>query len=159
MKAKLLVFLTITMLTAAAACAQSNSQSHFTEAGPTPIPAATPDSSSADNTTRDWDDCYVFPQVEISTESSLPGPAASGPAVVYGSNDSPNADVIGVYVGSTPSSRQAVGPSGTQISLGQVARNLRQKNQQPTQSFQQIIQDNQGRLEACSAGGTSCRVI
>lgn len=165
MKVKLLVLLAATILTAAAARAQSGPQHQGRwQAAPqyTPGPGyggAAPDSDSDVNPTPDLDDCYSFPQVEIPTESYLPGPADPGPAYVYATNDSPNADMISIYAGSTPSSPQAAGSSGTQISLGQVARNLRQKNQQPTRSFQQIIQDNQGRLEACSANGASCRVI
>jgi len=165
MRTKLVLLLAATILIATPTRAQSGPQYQgSSQAAPqfTPGPgssATAPDPGSGVNPTPDLDDCYSFPQVEIPTDSALPGPADPGPAYVYATNDSPNADVISIYAGSSPSSPQAVGSSGAQISLAQVARELRQKSQQPTQTFQQIIQDNQGRLEACNAGGSSCRVI
>jgi len=164
MKTKLLLLLAATILTATAASAQSGPQYQGrSQAAPqyTPGPGyggAAPDADSGVNPTPDLEDCYPQPQLEIPTESYL-APAASGPAYLYATNDSPSADIIGKYAGSVLSSGQIAKQSGAPMSLGQIARNLRQKNQQPTPSFQQIVQDNQGRLEVCGAGGTNCRVI
>ncbi|HXY25255.1 MAG TPA: hypothetical protein VEI73_11440 [Candidatus Acidoferrum sp.] len=167
MKTKILLLLAATILTAAAASAQSGAQYQGrSQAAPqyTPGPGygggAAPDTDSGVNPTPVLDDCDPFPQLEIPTDSSLPGPVDPGPAYVYATNDSPSADIIGQYLGSASSSGQIAKPGSAQTpSLGQIARNLRQKNQQPTPSFQQIVQDNQGKLEVCSASGTNCRVI
>ena len=165
MKTKLLLLLAATILTAAAASAQSGAQYQGrSQAAPqyTPGPGyggAAPDADSGVNPTPVLDDCAPFPQVEIPTDSSLPGPADPGPAYVYATNDSATADVIGFYAGSVPTSNQGTRASAASISLGQIARNLRQKNQQPTPNFQQIIQDNQGKLEVCRANGANCRAI
>jgi len=165
MKTKLLLLLAATILTAAAASAQSGAQYQGrSQAAPqyTPGPGyggAAPDADSGVNPTPVLDDCALFPQLEIPTDSSLPGPVDPGPAYVYATNDSASADVIGFYAGSVPTSNQGTGTSASSISLGQIARNLRQKKQQLTPNFQQIVQDNQGRLKTCSASGTNCRVI
>jgi hypothetical protein len=162
MRSKTLLFLVATLFITAAAQAQTGAQYQGASSGPVQFTTnnsnAQPSSDSgSDSSTPDGDWCAPLPPLEISTESvSAPSPASSSP-YAYGTNDGVSAESAVMAATPGPYAAPNLRLGGTAISLGQIARNLRQTKSQATQGPLVISQDSAGKLQVCDAGGANCR--
>lgn len=159
MRSKVLFFFIAALLIAGSANAQTKT-TWTTQAPPPPAASNSaqrnPGGNSGYDSDGDW--CAPIPPLEISTESVSTSSSASGPTSGVLANDG-HAASFSDYVNAPSSFAGTVqAQASVSPSLGEIARNLRQKKDQPTQGPMVVRQDNLGRLQVCDANSGNCRL-
>jgi hypothetical protein len=155
MRTKALLFFIAVLFIAGSANAQKTT---WTSQGPPPASDSGPRQSGGDgnyDSNGYW--CAPAPPVEISAEPASASSFAYGPTSGVLSSDSRSAS-FSDYL-NTPSSAAGTGiaQASASLSLGEIARSLRQSKKQANPAPMIIRQDNFGRLQVCDATGGNCK--